>query len=254
MPLSPFARLDPFFAPPPGEQRIRLLRNRRFAHRGLHGSGVVENSRAAFAAAIEAGDGIECDIQISRDGIAFVFHDTHLDRLTDASGRVPETDAAALDRIRLKGTGETIPRLSEMLDLVASRVPLLIEVKAPDRLGTCCRAVRQALRSYAGPVAIMSFNPSVGRWFLHHARKTVRGLVISEENRRNWQGAWERRLALWWARPDFIAYDVRDLPSPFASAQVDRGLGLASWTVRTDADERTARASGAAPIYEIAVP
>jgi glycerophosphoryl diester phosphodiesterase len=250
MPLSPFARLDDLLSPLAGEQRTAAFRNRRYAHRGLHGAGVIENSRAAFQAAIANGDGIECDIQTSRDGIAFVFHDQHLDRLTGMHGKVAEKDASELDRITLSGTGETLPRLSEMLDLVASRAPLLIEIKVAGRLEPCCRAVREALESYSGPAAIMAFNPFVGRWFARHSPDRVRGLVISEHDRRSWRGAAERQLAIWSARPDFLAYDVRDLPSSFAAGQARRGLWLSSWTVRTPEQENAARDSAAAPIYE----
>ena len=241
MPSSPFALPDWLLAPPLAAKRVAFLGGRPFAHRGLHGQGRVENSRAAFQAAIVAGHGIECDVQTSRDGEVFVFHDYALDRLTDAAGVLADRPARELDGITLTGTAETLPRLSEMLALVGGRVPLLIEVKTKARLvGPFCLAIRRALEGYGGPVAIMSFNPEVPRWFALHAPGIVRGLVVTEENKRGFRGSVERHWSLWRARPEFLAYDIRDLPSKFAAAQRSRGIQVLTWTVRTQAQQETA--------------
>lgn len=254
MPSSPFALPDHLLAPAPAERRVAFLRGRRFAHRGLHGEGRVENSRAAFLAAIERGDGIECDVQLSLDGTAFVFHDATLDRLTEEQGSIAMLPAGMVARAVLKSTDERVPTLEEMLSLVGGRAPLLIEAKTPptQQVGRLCLAVRRALEGYRGPVAVMSFNPRVGRWFADHAPRIARGLVITEENKRGLRGRAERHLALWTARPDFLAYDVRDLPSRFAAAQRARGLPVLTWTVRGPAAEMSAAEHSDAPIYEIA--
>lgn len=223
-----------------------------FAHRGLHGPGRVENSRAAFEAAIARGHGIELDVQASADGHAFVFHDADLDRLTGEAGPVAGRIAAELRRIPLAdGGGETIPPLPEILRLVGSRVPILIEVKAPDRrVASLCLALFRALEGYCGPVGVMSFNPEVGRWFGRHAPRVTRGLVVSEEGRRGWRGRLGRRLALWRARPDFLAYDVRDLPSRFAARARARGLPVYAWTVRTGKQAKAGARHADQIIYE----
>lgn len=252
MPSSPFALPDRVLAPAPAERRVAFLRGRRFAHRGLHGAGRVENSRAAFLAAIERGDGIECDVQLSLDGTAFVFHDVTLERLTGEEGKLATLPAGSIGRALLNGTSETIPTIEEILALVGGRVPLLIELKAPDmQVGRLCLSVRRALEGYRGPVAVMSFNPMVGRWFADHAPRITRGLVITEEDKRGLRGRAERHLALWRARPDFLAYDIRDLPSRFAAAQRLRGLPVLTWTVRGQAAESVAAEHADAPIYEV---
>lgn len=237
MPSSPSrqARLEALFAKP-------------FAHRGLHGGGAVENSRAAFRAAIHAGHGIELDVQASADGEAIVFHDYELGRLTGGMGKLAELSAAVLQAIPLKGEIEGLPTLREILDLIGGRAPLLIEVKSPGRrVAALSGAVRRALEDYVGPVAVMSFNPSVPRWFAANAPEILRGLVVTEEGRPE-RGRLKRRASLWWSKADFLAYDIRDLPSRFAAAS---GLPVATWTVRSEAQRATAAACAGQIIYEV---
>jgi glycerophosphoryl diester phosphodiesterase len=223
-----------------------------FAHRGLHGPGRIENSRAAFQAAIAAGHGIELDVQASRDGEAMVFHDYQLDRLTEGEGDLARLAAAELQAIRFRGGAETLPTLRDVLELIASRVPLLIEVKAPDaKVARLALAVIRSLEGYRGPVGIMSFNPEVGRWFAHHAPRLLRGLVVTEEGKRGLRGRLERPWSLWRSEADFLAYDVRDLPSRFAARARRRGLKVLTWTVRSEADRARAAASADQIIYEV---
>lgn len=252
MPLSLSARIDDWLAAPPARARVGWIGRYSFAHRGLHGAGVPENSPAAFAAAIERGYGIECDIQRSGDGEPMVFHDWDLDRLTGETGAVAARSAAELERIGLTGSTDTIPSLRRFLDQVAGRAPLLIEVKSRRDLPVSglCAAIRDRLSGYAGPHGVMSFDPRVSRWFSSHCPQTVRGLVVSEEGAGGLAGRLRRRLALWHARPDFLAYDIRDLPSRFAARQRGRGLVLASWTVRSAALLERARLHADAPIAE----
>ncbi len=223
-----------------------------YAHRGLHGPGVPENSLAAIAAAVERGLGIECDVQRSSDGYAMVFHDWDLDRLTAEHGPVADRNAAELGRIALAGNGEPIPTLRQVLDLVDGRVPLLIEIKSrrDRRTAPLCLAVRRELEGYRGDHAVMSFDPRVSRWFATHSPHTLRGLVLTEENGKTLLGSIRRRLAFHHARPDFLAYDIRDLPSRFAAARRRQGLPVLTWTVRS-ADHRQRAAEHAdAPIAE----
>ena len=231
--MSKSGLLDRWLAPAPDPARVAWLRGVTYAHRGLHGPDAAENSPSAFAAAIAAGLGIECDVRPSADGRAMVFHDRALDRLTGESGEVAGRTAADLARIELSGARDTIPRLGDLLTQIGGRVPLLIELKSERErpVAPLCRAVAEDLAGYAGPHAAMSFDPRVGRWFARHAPETVRGLVVSESGARNRRGALARRLSLWRAKPDFLAYDVRDLRSAFAAAQRARGLPLLTWTV-----------------------
>lgn len=206
-----------------------------YAHRGLHAPGVPENSRAAAEAAIAAGMGIECDIQMSRDNVPLVFHDWELERLTAERGKFAAHPADALCRIALMDTAETIWRLADLLDLVAGRAPILVEVKSrPDfALAEACIAIARELATYAGPHAVMSFDPRMGEWFAKHAPETPRGLVITDTLDHGFRSAWRAPHALERAAPDFLASDVRDIPNALTDLWRETGRPLLTWTVRS---------------------
>lgn len=245
--------LDNWLSPAPDPGRVAFLKGQPYAHRGLHGNGVLENSPAAFAAAIAAGHGIECDVQAAEDGTAFVFHDFETGRLTTEDRKLALLPADAIDRIQLKDGHGKIPRLKETLAQVAGAVPILIEIKSRNRrVGPLCLSVRRALEGYTGDAAIMSFNPLVGAWFAKNAPHIVRGLVVTEEGAKGLKGRVARHRNLWAAKPDFLAYDIRDLPSSFAAANRQRGLPVVTWTVRTAEQEKRASRYADEPVYEIA--
>lgn len=223
-----------------------------YAHRGLHGHGRVENSPGAFAAALAAGHGIECDVRKTADGRAVVFHDAELDRLTAEHGPVGQRGVAQLTGIALGASGETIPTLRDLLAQVAGKVPLLVELKtrAERPVSPLCLAVRHDLEGYRGQVAVMSFDPRVGAWFARHAPHVTRGLVVTEQGAKSFRGLAMRHWRLWTARPDFLAYDVRDLPSGFAAVQRRRGLPVLTWTVATTEQAERAAEHADAPIAE----
>jgi glycerophosphoryl diester phosphodiesterase len=181
-----------------------------------------------------------------------VFHDWELDRLTGETGPLADRSAQQLGRITLSGGTDTIPTLRQVLDQVGGKVPLLIEVKSrTDRpVAALCLAVRRVLEGYRGPHAVMSFDPRVGRWFRRHSPMTVRGLIVTEEDDKALIGRVRRHVWLWFAQPDFLAYDVRDLPSRFAASQRARGILLTTWTVRSPELLERARMYADAPIAE----
>jgi glycerophosphoryl diester phosphodiesterase len=232
---------------------------RPFAHRGLtdRAAGVIENSRAAVAAAVAAGYGIELDLQLSADGQAMMFHDATLDRLTGETGPVHDRTADALRRITLSGggEGETIPRFDEVLALVAGRVSLLVELKDQSgppgavppahpphpgdrpahRNRQLAEAAAAALVGYQGPVAVMSFAPELVAAFGACAPKRHRGLTTG--------AASGSRLAETAAAVGavFLSHDVRDLDNPAVRAVQAAGLPVFCWTVRSPAAEARAR-------------
>ena len=225
------------------------------AHRGLHhrGRGVIENSRAAVEAAIAAGYGIEIDIQRSADGDAMVFHDDEMRRLTGESGLIHDYTAAALGRVTLSGSAETVPTLAEVLALVAGRAPLLIEIKDQDGalgpdVGPLEARVADRLAGYDGPVALMSFNPHSVAALAEAAPDRPRGLTTCAFDSADWSLPDYRRAELA-ALSDvgrtgatFVSHDHRDLANPHLARLKADGLAILTWTIRSPAEEAAARA------------
>ena len=108
---------------------MAALRGWAYAHRGLHGNGLPENSMGAFRAALEGGYGIELDLHLLKDGNLAVIHDSLLKRTTGAQGRIEDLTTEDLENYRLEGTEETIPTFREVLDLYAGKAPLIVELK-----------------------------------------------------------------------------------------------------------------------------
>lgn len=215
-----------------------------YAHRGLHGAGTPENSLAAAEAAIAAGMGIECDIQRSLDDHPMVFHDWELGRLTGRPEATEELDADNLETLRLLGTDQHPVRLARFLEVIAGRVPLLIEIKSQPGYDVdwTCLYVARLLEGYKGEVAVMSFDPRMGEWFARHAPYVTRGLVGTDSLQNGFEGVWREPNNLALAQPDFLAIDVRDLARPEAAAWRTAQRPLLTWTARS----RETRATGLA--------
>lgn len=227
------------------------------AHRALHDAadGRPENSRAAVRAALAAGYGIEIDLQLSGDGCAMVFHDYALDRLAEAAGPVRARSREELASIPLKGgDGEGIPDLAEVLELVAGRVPLLIELKDQHgQMGVTNGALEQAaaktLEGYRGPVALMSFNPHSVAELSRLAPELPRGLTTSAYDPADWPELPRAMCDDLRAIPDFertgssfISHEAGDLARPRVQALRNEGVPVLCWTVTSPAEEAAARA------------
>ncbi len=232
------------------------------AHRGLHdaSAGIVENTAGAFTAALRHGYGIECDLQVSADGEAMVFHDDTLDRLTEGSGAVRSFSAAALEAVRFKASADPMLTLGDLCDLVAGRVPLVIEMKSrfDGDLRVAARAAA-VLARYSGPAALMSFDPALVASLRATAPGIVRGIVAERRYaHREWAALTPSQkfylahlLHAPKTRPQFIAYAVKDLPAPGPwVARNVLGLPLLTWTVRSQEDRQRAAAYADQIIFE----
>ena len=229
--------------------------DRPIAHRALHdrASGRPENSRAAVRAAVEHGYGIEIDLQLSADGVAMVFHDHQLKRLTGAAGDIHDRTAAELAALPLIGGDEGVPTFAEVLDIVAGRVPLLVEVKDQDgamgpAIGPLEHAVTEALSGYSGPVALMSYNPHSVAAMGAMAPHIARGLTTEAFPALSWprlSATRRRELArmteLERTGASFVSHDATDLTTPHLAPVRDRGLPVLCWTIRSPAAEARAR-------------
>ena len=223
-------------------------------HRALHDvhDGRPENSRAAIRAAINAGYGIEIDVQLSADNAAMVFHDYALERLTGAKGAVRLRGADDLAKIPLTGGDEGIPALAEVLEIVAGQVPLVIELKDQDgamgpNVGPLEQATADALSGYKGPLAVMSFNPHSVARMGELLPDVPRGIVTSAYEYDDWPLSRETCDHLR-GIPDydrvgacFISHEVHDLASPRVAEIKQQGAMICCWTVRDAAQEAVAR-------------
>lgn len=213
-----------------------------FAHRGLHdnASEAPENSMAAFKKAVEAGFGMELDVQVTKDGVPVVFHDFKLDRVCGAEGKIVDSTYEELQAYTLFDSEERIPKLSDLLEMVAGRVPLIVEIKAETADVSGCVIIDNLLRAYQGPYCIESFNPMVLWWFRRHRKDVVRGQLSS--NFRKEGEYWNifyfgmtHLLFNFLTKPDFIAYNHKFSEEP--GRRICRYLyrhPAAAWTIRSE--------------------
>lgn len=229
--------------------------NAPITHRGFHNiaAGIPENSLAAFQAAMDAGYGIELDVQATKDADAMVFHDYDMKRLTGASGPIQMCDLGQAKARTLLGNDEPIPTFAEVLEFVAGRVPLLVEIKDQHGAmgpvdGRLERAVAKALEGYDGPVAVMSFNPHSVAVLADAAPGIPRGITTE-----NWLGEDEqlipaKRRAELVKIADydrvgacFISHQASDLDRPRVADLKAAGARILCWTIRSAAQEAKAR-------------
>lgn len=233
------------------------------AHRGLHSNTLPENSLGALRAAIEAGFPVETDVRITKDGVLVIFHDETLLRMTGDKRRVRDCTLCELRALRLMGSGEKIPLLSEYLETLSGRTPLLLEIKNEPHFNKTEFAGRisAAFSGYCGKYAVQSFNP----FYLAEYRKLrpeipCGVLACANSTKQDFGGS------LFWrikahavkhmsfnkkVKPDFISYCVSDYPQK--ETERFEGLKLA-WTVRNSEDEAYARKYADNIIFENYLP
>lgn len=185
-----------------------------YAHRGLHGGDIPENSLGAFEKAVEHRYGIELDVQLSRDGVPMVFHDDDLSRVCGAEGLLRDRDLSELRKLRLSGNENyTIPTLAEVLELVDGRVPLLIELKTGSN--GLWKAVCPMLDEYRGSFCIESFDPRLLAEVAKSRPRYARGQLVGRSVKEKHTGSFFVNFLLASlmshviSRPDFVACDVR---------------------------------------------
>lgn len=211
-----------------------------YAHRGLHDNhaGIPENSMTAFRRAVEAGYGIELDVQLTKDGIPVIFHDFTLERMCGVSGKMEALTYEQLQQLTLLHTEEKIPTLKEFLDMVAGQVPLIVELKIEWTNLALCPVVQKMLSEYQGTYCIESFNPLALLWYRRHCREVMRGQLSTNFRR---DGNYKNMLYFvlthlltnWATSPDFIAYNCqfKEEPGRRICRKLYKNLAVA-WTVR----------------------
>ncbi|WP_093189634.1 glycerophosphodiester phosphodiesterase family protein [Pseudovibrio sp. Tun.PSC04-5.I4] len=231
-------------------QNLSWLTSRPIAHRGFHDkdAGVLENTPSATQAAIDNNFSIEVDLQETKDGRVIVFHDQHLDRLTEGEGQVIDYDLADLRKLSLRGSTDHLWSLEEVLEQVNGKVPLVIEIKSLNlKAGQheFIKTIGNTLSAYIGPVAIKSFDQHMLRCMKGVAPQIPRGAIsmtsfgydklerLTEHERKHI--SWMLHMA--GTDPHFVSYYVKDLPADGTSFLREfYGLPIMTWTVRSKED------------------
>lgn len=201
-----------------GKPDVSALRGVHYAHRGLHDnkSDAPENSMKAFQKAVDAGYGIELDVQLSKDEIPVVFHDESLKRMCGVDGKVWQYTLKELQKMKLADSDETIPTFDAVLKTVGGKVPLIVEYKLDVPSTKVCEIADPMLKRYQGTYCIESFHPYAVRWYKIHRPEVIRGQL--SENFMQVE-KYKGKLLYWMlgnlmfnflGRPDFIAYNHRD--------------------------------------------
>ena len=196
---------------------ISVLENIHYAHRGLYDNrtSAPENSMEAFRLAVEAGYGIEMDIQLTKDNIPVVFHDKTLKRMCGKEGYVWDYTLEELQKNTLADSTQTIPTFEEVLELIDGKVPLIIEYKMDRPTIKVCELGNQLLTNYKGVYCIESFHPKAVRWYRKNRPEIVRGQLsmdFSKDEKYNapYFVVMTYLLSNFTTRPDFIAYNYKD--------------------------------------------
>ena len=158
---------------------MKLFKNRFIAHRGLHKNKMIpENSMLAFKAAIEKNYAIEFDINITKDNQIVVFHDDDLNRLCNKKENIEDVSYDFLKDLNLYESNEKIPLLKELLDEVAGKIPLIIEIKKHKNIGLLENILLEMLKEYKGEYFICSFEKDILLWLEKNKPKEIRGLIF----------------------------------------------------------------------------
>lgn len=209
---------------------------RDYAHRGLHGGNIDENTIEAFAAACDAGYGIELDVQLAADGEVVVLHDYDTSRMCGTKYSVAKTDSKTLTELKMPNSGSHMPLFKDALNIVSGRVPLLIELKGENLDTRLCDAVHKLLCEYGGDYCVESFNPVLLQKFKKLEPDTVCGILscrMKDARSMNFimRFALENMLLNFLCRPDFVAYKFDELN--FSAKLCHRmGAVLFAWTPR----------------------
>lgn len=244
---------------------ITPLLGRDYAHRGLWTTNEPgkenrpENSLAAFRAAVEKDYGIELDVHLTKDGALVVHHDDSLKRLTGVDIRIAESTLEEVRACKLPN-GEPVPTYDEVLETVAGRIPMIVEVKVEGgNADALSKAVYERMKTYSGPWCMESFQPGAVKWFRQNAPEIIRGqLAFDHAGKGKTAFLFLRNLSIasmlqnWWARPDFVAFEAKSERWCTLSMHLLRLMKpwFVAWTVRSQADMDQLRGKYDLQIFE----
>ena len=242
-----------------GHPGLKALQGWGYAHRGLHGAGVPENSMAAFRAALEGGYGIELDVHLLKDGNLAVIHDASLKRTAGVEIQIEDLSTEDLTKYTLEGTDETIPQFRQVLELFAGKAPIVVELKAErGNQAALAEATCRMLESYSGPYCVESFDPRCVYWLKKNRPQVIRG-QLTENFLANPKSKLHpvlkfiltHQLENFLTCPDFVAYKFADRKNlgNFLARKLWGAQGV-TWTITSQEDYDQAVQEGWLPIFE----
>lgn len=223
-------------------ERLRPFEETYIAHRGLfRPENIPENSCAAFACAVEQGYGIELDVQLTKDGQLVVFHDATLTRMCGVKRTLRECTYRELSEFTLGKSTEKIPLFQDVLNIVAGKVPMVIEVKSEGSWLATTEKLFEVLGDYSGIYCVESFHPSVLAWCRKNRPEVLRGQLSTNYWKNNIKQVWIAKFVLsnlllnFYGRPDFIAYNYKYAHEfSYTLCRKMYRVKNAAWTVRSE--------------------
>lgn len=240
-----------------GHPGLKELMGWSYAHRGLHGQGIPENSMAAFEAALDGGYGIELDVHLLKDGNLAIMHDSDLLRTTGCDGKIEDLTTDDLQNHHLDGTDQTIPTFRQVLDLYQGKAPLVVELKVSNNnYAALTEAACKMLEDYSGVYCLESFDPRCLLWLKKNRPHLIRGQLsenyFATKNKLSFilKLVLSKNLGNFLTKPDFVAYRYRDRKSTLSNRLCMMRMAGVSWTVVSQEEFDTAVKEGWVPIFE----
>lgn len=207
------------------------------SHRGLYDNEkIYENSLQAIKKAKDKGYIIEIDIHLTKDNKIVVFHDHNTKRITNKDMIIEESLYRDLNNQNIIH----IPLLKEVLSLVDKKVPLLIEIKQQNKVGTLEQKLMDILKNYQGDFAIQSFNPKVLYWFKKNYPNIIRGqLSCKYKNKKipKIEKFFLKNMLLnSVTKPNFISYKYNELSISKLKKYKNKKIITLGWTIKNKKD------------------
>lgn len=210
------------------EKNIKFLKNNIISHRGVYDNiKVPENSILSFKEAIKNNYPIELDVRLTKDNKVIVFHDKNLSRMCNIDKHIKDITYDEIKNYKLLNTNNYIPLLSDILKLIDSKVPVIIELKIDRNVFQLEKEVVKLLNNYHGLYTIQSFNPLSIFYFRIKYPNIIRGLLIKNIK--------YLKLYSLITKPDFISYNVKKISNNKISKYKNKYLIL-GWTIRNKED------------------
>ena len=210
----------------------------KLAHRGLHNEAYPENSIGAYENAIKYGFAIELDVRVLKDGNLAIFHDDNLERMCGVNKKIEDITLDEMKEYHLNNTDFTIPTLQEVLSLVKGKVPIMIELKPVSKKMKITKRVYDVIKDYKGDIAVKSFNPLYMLWYKKNAPDIIRGMLSSYFHHTHLPLVYRsliKRLTFYnRIKPDFISYDVNNLPNKYIK---NKDAPILAWTITNKEEE-----------------